>query len=185
MTIEANTVVPAKTIAKALDLTERRINQLVADGTLQKSERGRYELIPTIQAYVKFLREKAVNSDVGADDYAVQRTRLTKAKADMAEMEKDQMANVLIPANDVADAWEAMVSNMRAKMLSIPTKVAASVFAANDVADAKNILKEQINEGLSELAAIEVKTANPVRSSVDDGGSANNEVISTTAKSKG
>ena len=179
-----NNTVPLSTVAKLLDLTERRVNQLAKNGTLPKAARGRYELVPVVRAYIRYLREKSVNSDVGSDDYATHRARLTKAKADMAEMEREQMSNSLIPAEDVADAWEAMVSNMRAKILSIPTKVAASVFAANDVSDAKNILKEQINEGLAELAAIEVKTANPIRSSVDDSGQADNEVISTTAKFK-
>ena len=179
-----NNTVPLSTVAKLLDLTERRVNQLAKNGTLPKAARGRYELVPVVRAYIRYLREKSVNSDVGSDDYATHRARLTKAKADMAEMEREQMSNSLIPAEDVADAWEAMVSNMRAKILSIPTKVAASVFAANDVSDAKNILKEQINEGLAELAAIEVKTANPIRSSVVDSGQADNEVISTTAKFK-
>lgn len=181
----ANNVVPIKTIARALELTERRVNQLVKDGVLPKTERGRYELIPVVQAYVKFLREKSVNSDVGADDYAAQRTRLTKAKADMAEMEKDQMASVLIPASDVGDAWEAMVSNMRARMLAIPSKAVATVFSAEDVNEAKKILQEVINEALAELSSIEVKTANPIRSTeLDDYSSENNGASGSTSRTK-
>ena len=49
-------------------------------------------------------------------------------KADMAEMEREQMKGNLIPADDVADAWDAMVMNMRAKLLSIPTKSATQTF---------------------------------------------------------
>ena len=60
----ANNVVQLKTIARTLDLTERRVNQLVKEGTLPKTERGRYELIPVVQAYIKFLREKSVNTEV-------------------------------------------------------------------------------------------------------------------------
>ena len=182
----ANNVVPLKTVARALDLTERRVNQLVKDGVLPKTERGRYELIPVVQAYVKFLREKSVNTDVGADDYAAQRTRLTKAKADMAEMEKDQMASVLIPAEDVGDAWETMASNMRAKMLSLPAKIATSVFVAEDVSETKRIIKEQIHEALSELSAIEVKTNNPIRATVsDDDSNQNPKTSGSTAGNEG
>jgi len=177
----ANNVVPLKTIARTLDLTERRVNQLVKEGTLPKTERGRYELIPVVQAYIKFLREKSVNTDVGADDYAAQRTRLTKAKADMAEMEKDQMANSLIPASDVGDAWEAMVSNMRAKMLSLPTKVATSVFVSEDVSETKRIIKEQVYEALTELSTIEVKTHNPIRATASDDDSEQNTKSARTA----
>ena len=77
----ANNTVPLSTIAKLLDLTERRVNQLAKDGVLPKSARGRYELVPVVRAYIRFLREKTVNTDVGADDYAAHRARLTSRKS--------------------------------------------------------------------------------------------------------
>lgn len=166
--MSSNNTVPLATIAKLLDLTERRVNQLAKEGVLPKAARGRYELVPVVRAYISYLRDRAVNSDVGPDDYATQRTRLTKAKADMAEMEKEQMANRLIPAADVGDAWEAMVSNMRAKMLSLPTKVATAVFVSEDVSETKRIIKEQVHEALAELSTIEVKTHNPIRATAID-----------------
>ena len=181
----ANNTVPLATIAKLLDLTERRVNQLAKDGTLPKAERGRYELVPVVRAYIKFLRDRAVNSDVGADDYAAQRTRLTKARADMAEMEREQMASSLIPSDDVLDAWETMAGNMRARMLAIPSKAIATVFSAEDVNEAKKILQEAINEALAELSSIEVKTANPIRSTeLDDDSTENNEPSSSTTGTK-
>lgn len=160
----ANNTVPLATVAKLLDLTERRVNQLAKDGTLPKAARGRYELVPVVRAYIRYLREKTVNSDVGSDDYATHRARLTKAKADMAEMEREQMSNSLIPAEDVADAWEAMASNMRSRILSVPTKAATQAFAADNVTAAKKVLKEHIHAALAELSAIEVKTNNPIKS---------------------
>jgi phage terminase Nu1 subunit (DNA packaging protein) len=173
---------PLDTICKLLDLTPQRVGQLVNMGVIPKKERGRYELVPVVRGYIHYLRERSVNSDVGADGYATQRTRLTKAKADMAEMEKDQMASVLIPASDVGDAWETMASNMRAKMLSLPAKIATSVFVAEDVSETKRIIKEQIHEALSELSAIEVKTNNPIRATViDDDSDQNPKTSGSTA----
>jgi phage terminase Nu1 subunit (DNA packaging protein) len=159
---------PLDTICKLLDLTPQRVGQLVSMGVIPKKERGRYELVPVVRGYIKYLRERSVKGDVGPDDYSTQRTRLTKAKADMAEMEKEQMANRLIPAADVGDAWEAMVSNMRAKMLSLPTKVATAVFVSEDVSETKRIIKEQVHEALAELSTIEVKTHNPIRATAID-----------------
>ena len=182
----ANNTVPLATVAKLLDLTERRVNQLAKDGVLPKTARGRYELVPVVRAYIAYLRQKAVNSDVGKDDWGTQRTRLTKLKADMAEMEKRQMEDSLIPADDVSDAWEAMVSNMKAKMLSLPSKVATAVFVAEDVSEAKRIIKEQVNEALAELAAIEVKTANPIRStSTGDDSDQDAKATRPAARAKG
>lgn len=173
--------VPLKTIAKLLDITPRRVNILVNQEVLPKLERGRYAVVPVVRAYIGYLRKRTVNNDVGADDYATHRARLTSAKADMAEMEREQMKDNLIPADDVADAWDAMASNMRAKLLSIPTKSATQVFAAKNQTEAKKILKEAINDALQELAAIEVKTVNPVRATTDQDSQENISQSSTAA----
>lgn len=172
--------VPLNTIAKLLDITPRRVNILAKQQVLPKLDKGRYAVVPVVRAYIAYLRNRTVNNDVGADDYATHRARLTSAKADMAEMEREQMKDNLIPADDVADAWDAMVSNMRSKLLSIPTKSATQTFAAKNVTEAKKILKEAINDALQELAAIQVKTVNPVRSSTDED-SAENDKQSRTA----
>jgi phage terminase Nu1 subunit (DNA packaging protein) len=178
---------PLDTICKLLDLTPQRVAQLVNNGVIPRKERGRYELVPVVRGYIHYLRERAIKGDAqaGGDDYATHRARLTKAKADMAEMEKDQMASVLIPASDVGDAWETMTGNMRARMLAIPSKAIATVFSAEDVNEAKKILQEAINEALAELSSIEVKTANPIRSTeLDDDSTENNGASGSTSRTK-
>ena len=156
---------PIDTIAKLLDLTPRRVQQLSGEGVIPKAERGRYELVPAVQGYIKYLRDRAINADVGGDRLVEHRTRLTKARADLAEMEREQLSGELIPAKDVEDAWAAMVANMRARLLSIPGKAAPQSFAAENVTEAKAVIKEQIFEALAELSAIEVKVVNPIRAS--------------------
>ena len=50
-----------------LDLTDRRVRQLVIDGILpKKSERGRYELIPTVRAYIHWLRDRSLYGEAKA-----------------------------------------------------------------------------------------------------------------------
>ena len=52
---------PLKTISEILDLTDRRVRELVQDGIIPKnSDRGRYELIPTVRAYVHWLRDRSL-----------------------------------------------------------------------------------------------------------------------------
>jgi hypothetical protein len=155
---------PLDTICKLLDLTPQRVNQLVREGIVPRAERGRYELVPVVQAYVRYLRDRAVKGDVHGDDYSAHRTRLVKARADLMEMEKAQIEGQLIPAHDVEKAWTEVFSNCRAKMLSIPTKTAAEVFGADSLPAVKGILKSAVNEALHELANVEIKTNNPIRS---------------------
>src|SRR5918997_5815277 len=92
---------PAETIARLLDLTPRRVQQLVAEGVIPRAERGRYEVVPVVRAYVRYLRERAMASEVGQDAFAQHRARLTKARADMAELEHAQMLRDLVPAAQV------------------------------------------------------------------------------------
>jgi phage terminase Nu1 subunit (DNA packaging protein) len=156
---------PLDTISKLLDLTPQRVNQLVREGIVPKAERGRYELVPVVQAYIRYLRDRAVKGDVYGDDYSAHRTRLVKVRADLLEIEQSQVEGRLIPSGDVEAAWVEVLANCRSKMLSIPTKVAPEVFAAESLVEVKGLLKTAVNEALSELASVNVQVKNPLRSS--------------------
>jgi len=168
------TTFPLDTIAKLLDLTPRRVQQLSAEGVIPKAERGRYELVPAVQGYVKYLKERSIRADTSGDDYNAHRTRLTKAKADMAEMEKAQIEEQLIPANDVEKVWVEVSQNMRQKLLTLPQRAAPEVFAAEKLVEVKSILKEQVYDALQEIAEIEVRVSQPIRASDSDTDSTGN-----------
>jgi phage terminase Nu1 subunit (DNA packaging protein) len=159
------TTVPLDTICKLLDLTPQRVNQLAKEGVIPKVERGRYELVPVVRAYIQYLRMGNLKRDLPEDDYTTHRMRLTRAKADIMEMERSQMEEKLIPTNDIETSWLEATANMRAKMLSLPTKAAAEVFSAESISEVKNILKEQIYEALAELSNVEIHVYNPIRAS--------------------
>ena len=80
---------PLAVIARLLDLSERRVQQLSREGVIPKAERGRYDLVGAVRGYVAYLRDLAVKAQAGAPDFGVERARLIKAKADLAEMEAD------------------------------------------------------------------------------------------------
>lgn len=157
--------VSVETICRLLDLTPQRIGQLAKEGIIPKLERGKYELVPVVRAYIHYLRMGNLKRDLPEDDYTTHRMRLTRAKADIMEMEKAQMEEQLIPASDIEAAWIEATTNMRAKLLSLPTKAAAEVFSAESISEVKNLLKEQIYEALNELENVEVHVHNPVLSS--------------------
>lgn len=169
---------PLDTISKLLLLTPRRVNQLVNEGILPRAERGRYELVPVVQAYIKYLREKAIRGDV-SDDYANHRTRLLKARADMAELEQAQLMNQLIPAADVEKAWSDVLAACRSRLLNIPTKVAPEVYAADSLVTVKAVLKDSVFEALNELSSVHVETLNPVRAA--ESGESDAELADDTA----
>ena len=159
------TTFPLDTIAKLLDLTPRRVQQLSAEGVIPKAERGRYELVPAIQGYIRYLKERSIKADTSGDDYNAHRTRLTKARADLAEMEKEQIREQLIPAGDVERAWIDVSQNMRQKLLAFPQRVAPEVYAAEKLIEVKSILKDNIYDALKEISEVEVRVSQPLRGS--------------------
>ena len=84
---------PLKTISEILGLTERRVRQLVTDGIIPKnSDRGRYELIPTVRAHVHWLRDRSLYGEAKANKANVisldeARCRKLTAEAELAELE--------------------------------------------------------------------------------------------------
>ena len=159
------TTFPLDFISKLLDLTPRRVQQLSAEGVIPKAERGKYELVPAIQGYIRYLKERSIKADTSGDDYNAHRTRLTKTRADLAEMEKAQIQNQLIPADDVERAWIDVSQNMRQKLLAFPQKVAPEVYAAEKLVEVKSILKDNIYDALKEIAEVEVRVSQPLRGS--------------------
>ena len=83
----------------------------------------------------------------------------------MAEMEKAQIEEQLIPSADVEAAWMEVAQNMRQKLLAFPQRVAPEVYAAEKLVEVKSILKDHIFDSLQEIADVKVKVVNPIRSS--------------------
>ena len=57
-----NKLVDSKTIAALFDMTPRRVQQLTKDGVIAAVKEGnanRYDLLPTIQRYIRYLTAKA------------------------------------------------------------------------------------------------------------------------------
>ena len=174
---------PLDTICKLLDLTPQRVNQLVREGIVPRAERGRYELVPVVQAYIRYLRDRAVKGDVHGDDYSAHRTRLVKTRADLMEIEKAQIENRLIPAGDVEKVWGEVLNSCRSKLLSLPTKAATEVFAAESLTEVKAILKQGIYEALNELSSVHVETVNPIRATdPNEGSPEDDEPTATTTR---
>ena len=75
-----NKLVDSKTIAALFELTPRRIQQLTQDGVLEtvhiSGQRNKYDLIPTIQAYIKYLSDKAYGREAKLSETELREKKL-------------------------------------------------------------------------------------------------------------
>jgi phage terminase Nu1 subunit (DNA packaging protein) len=160
----ANNAQPVAVIARLLDLTERRVQQLAREGIIPPAarsgdERGRYDLVGAVRGYVHYLREQVVRSQAGTTDFGAERARLVKAKADLAEMDAGARRSDLLPAGEVEEAWIAVLARLRARLLVLPDRLAPLVYEETTIAGARASIRETIAEALTELSSLPVAAA--------------------------
>lgn len=143
---------PLSVIAKLLDLSERRVQQLSREGVIPKATRGQYELIGSVRGYVRYLRDQAIKAQAGAPDYAEERARFIRARADLAEMEAQEKRGCVIAAGDVEDAWIAVLTLLKTRLLALPDQLAPLAFDQPTVGDTRNLIRRSMREVLDDLA---------------------------------
>jgi phage terminase Nu1 subunit (DNA packaging protein) len=141
-------------LARVLDVTTRRLAMLASDGIIPRARKGRYPFVPCVQEYVRYLR--SVASEQGDDVLAKQRARLTKSKADVAEMERAQMMGELVPVKELIAAGTAIAAVVRTRVEAIPAKMANQLLNLKSPRDVEAILRPECDAALEEIAALEV-----------------------------
>jgi len=150
---------PVGTIAKLLMISDRRVQQLTKEGVIPKAERGRYELAPVVQGYIRFLQERSIGKEVGTIDYNIEKARLVKNQADKAELEVETLNGNLISKADVLDAWESMLVDIKTKILTIPAMI-SPVVATEDVPGVvQELLDRALRDALGDLSGYEQRTS--------------------------
>jgi phage terminase Nu1 subunit (DNA packaging protein) len=139
-------------IARFLNLTERRVQQLARDGIIPKAEKGKYDLVRCVQQYVRYLQDRAYGNADAPRDTHHERARLIKAQADKTELEVAALRNQLIPIETIEHDWMQQVSACRMRLLAIPSKSAFQIAALKQPTEIERFLKAAIYEALSELA---------------------------------
>ncbi len=137
------------TIAKLLDMTPRRVQQLANEGIIPKpKDRGQYEIVPCVVGYIKHVKGM-LNGEAG--DLASEKTRLTRAQADKTEIETARLKGDLVSLDDAERAWSALVGAFRAKMLTLAPRAAPAVLNKTE-REAERILTDMVYEALAELS---------------------------------
>ena len=155
-------------IAKLFDVTVRRIQQLTQDGvlkTIEVTENNRkvrrYDLMPTIQAYIKYLSDKAYGREQKESVSNKEEEKLQaevdikKAKAKIAQLELDELEGRMHSAEDVEAMTTDLCLAVRSALLSMPGQLAVDVADINNAAEISEIIKSTVNDILEELSRYE------------------------------
>jgi len=152
----------SQVIAKIFGVTTRRIEQLKSEGIIQGSGRPtKYDLLPTIQAYIKYLSDKAYGREQKETAKELEESRLhaearfKTAKAERAEMELEELRGTLHSAEDVEAVMTDHILLLRSMILALPGRLAVDVCNAATPAEAADVIKNECYAMLNQLSEYE------------------------------
>jgi len=112
-------------------------------------------------AIVKYWAEKTFGTG-GAESHPTQRERLAAAQAEKVEAENRVRRGELVEIEQTATVWDDVVIATRAKMLSLPSKLAPQLVRQSDPNVIARALSDEIDHALAELAREEGADDAPV-----------------------
>jgi len=140
-------------MALCLNTSVNNLGQLVRQQVLTRDENGLFDPRVNFPAYLKHYAE-GLKSKWAADGAG--RTRLTDAKARLAELKVQQEERHLVPLNRITIAYAAMVEHCRTRLLAVARKVAPRLATVRNVAEAEGLVQREIEKALLELSRLPV-----------------------------
>jgi len=147
-------------IANALNLTKRRVEQLVHEG-LPREERGKYDLGKCMLWYIRYLQDALEKKGVpgltdgeGALQLKVERARLLKAQASLEEIQLAKARGEVVEIEEAGKLWDDATIRARARWLGSINKNAPQLVGIKSVAQAMELLTGIAHEALAELVTL-------------------------------
>ena len=81
-----------------------------------------------------------------------ERARLARAQANVTEIQEAELRGQVVRTEVAISHWQNLVSISRAKLLSMPAKIAHLVLGVSTVGEAEAIIRNEVEEALNELA---------------------------------
>ncbi len=137
--------------ARLLMMTPQRVNQLVAQGYIQRPKRGFTTIVSAVQGYIRFLKdEDRKNTKSHAASEAVQ------ARADEVRLRIAERKRELIPQEDAALALDLLVGEVNKQFTGLPARITRDLRLRREIEARLDESKGKIAEALAacrELAA--------------------------------
>ncbi|MBN1077718.1 hypothetical protein [Clostridium botulinum] len=148
--------VSSTVLANLFGLTTRRIRQLENEGVIKKIARGKYSLQDNIKSYITFIKTSAdlkeSKTEEGKIDYDEEHALLERRKREKIELELASMRGTMHFSEDVERVMNDMLSNFRAKILALPSRVSPRLMGINTISDIQETLQSEVLDVLNELS---------------------------------
>lgn len=148
-------------IAELFDMDVRRVQQLAKSGVIPAASLRPYkfDLLPTVKTYIKYLREKANGREKKTGDVAKAESDKLQAEADIkqskakiAKMQLKELEGKMHRSEDVEDMTNDLVYTVRSMIMALPGRLAMDVYQAASAAEASEMIRLECHKILEELA---------------------------------
>lgn len=156
---DAQNLQQATVIAKIFGVSTRRVEQLKTEGIIKgQGKPTKYDLLPTIQAYIKYLSDKAYGREKKQTDAQLTtskleaESRIKTAKAEMAELELKELQGKMHRAEDVEAITTDHVFFVRSMLMAMPGKLAVDLAGTHTAAEQADRVKQEVYYILENLS---------------------------------
>ena len=148
-------------IAKLFGVTDRRVQQLAKEGVIPAAQTRPYkfDLLPTVQAYIKHLSEKANGKEQkNADTVQAEADKLRaeadlkQSKAKIAELQLKELEGKMHRSEDVEAMTNDLVYTIRSMIMALPGRLAMDVAQTTSANEASAVIRSECSKNLNELA---------------------------------
>ena len=142
-------------VASHLGISPTRVSQLKSAGILPEARRRANSLDACRAAYLEHIREVAAGRGAayGDLDLTAERARLAKAQADDRERKNAIQDGEYLNVRSFHVMVTSTFTIVRARLLALPSGLAATLVGIDTPAKAQGILKDAVYQMLDELAA--------------------------------
>lgn len=145
----------AKQLAEWYGVDQRTVtNWQLEDPPVPSEKRGRERIFDT-KAVATWREERAIRKAPAPPppDLEEAKARKLAAEAELAEYQLAQARGEFIAVTDLDAKIGPVFDTFRAKLLAIPGRLAPRVVACRDIADARDMLEQELGVVLAELSA--------------------------------
>lgn len=148
-------------IGKLFGVTDRRVQQLAKDGIIPAAAKRPYkfDLLPTVQAYIKYLSEKANGRESkNADTVQAEADKLRaeadlkQSKAAIAGLQLKELEGKMHRSEDVEAATNDLVYSVRSMIMALPGRLAMDVVQCVNANEASALIRSECFKILNELS---------------------------------
>ena len=150
--------ISTRSLATVLKLSLERVRQLEEEGCFtirMDKNRKQYDLIPSVQVYIEYLRKQKENSLTTQLEDEARRIKadadLKEAKAAIEQLKKAELEAAMHRSEDVEAVITDLASVIRGELLALPGTLAVDMASTTTATECSAIIKAAVNTILNRL----------------------------------